>query len=444
MHTLLVNGGHVALALIGLWLVYYAERANLAPRAYWGLIGGFSAVAALLLFLVTFPVWIFGDFRVAYYVAGQLAWRGPGEAEGLYAHGNGRVLFVNMPIFSYLFAPFGLVHLKIAMAGVTALNIGAALACWRIIVWLYNFTRRESTFALLAIAMFGPLLYNMREGNTSVFVLLLLLLMLVALRLKRGVAAGVLIAFAVFLKPSLALVAGYFALRGQWRVVAGGLATAIGVTALSVLIFGFDLHVTWYEKSIEPFLHAPVIAAHSVETITAFVARIGMPFQEAVGLWTIVELTPEQENIALTAKLVLLAAIAFAIWRSGRITSPTRDDMEAEIYILFILACLITTTTWAHYYVWMLPAFAYAYTRLKTTAAFAKLRIPLIVSFVLSTPVVFVSQQMEQGAFGPFWNVASSHLLFGGLSLIFILAAMRADFGGAGQSAPPQPAANRA
>lgn len=59
MHTLLVNGGHVVLALIGIWLVYYAERAKLTPRVYWGLIGGFSAIAAFLLFLVTFPVWIF-------------------------------------------------------------------------------------------------------------------------------------------------------------------------------------------------------------------------------------------------------------------------------------------------------------------------------------------------------------------------------------------------
>ena len=108
---------------------------------------------------------------------------------------------------------------------------------------------------------------------------------------------------------------------------------------------------------------------------------------------------------------------------------PTRDDIEAEIYILFMLACMLTATTWAHYYVWALPAFAYAYTRIKTTETFAKLRIPLAVSFVLATPVVFVSQQMEQGAFGPFWNIASSHLLFAGLLLIAILAAMRADFG---------------
>ena len=429
MHTLLVNGGHVVLALIGIWLIYYAERAKLAPRAYWGLIGGFSAIAAFLLFLVTFPEWIFGDFRTGYYLAGQIALRGPAEAEALYVHEYQRLLFVNMPIFSYLFAPFGLLPLKIAAAAITALNIAAALVCWRIIVQLNDFGRRESAFALLAFATFGPLLYNIREGNTSIFVLLLLLLMLVALRQNRGLAAGVLIAFAVFLKPSLALVAGYFALRGQWRVVASGAATAIGVTALSVLIFGLDLHFTWYELSIEPFLGTPVIAAHSVETITAFVARVGMPFQEAVGQWTLAEITTSQANIALAAKLILLAAILFTIVRSGRAFVPTRDDIEAEIYILFMLACMLTATTWAHYYVWALPAFAYAYTRIKTTETFAKLRIPLAVSFVLATPVVFVSQQMEQGAFGPFWNIASSHLLFAGLLLIAILAAMRADFG---------------
>ena len=35
----------------------------------------------------------------------------------------------------------------------------------------------------------------------------------------------------------------------------------------------------------------------------------------------------------------------------------------------------------------------------------------------------------KDSPFGPFWNIASSHLLFAGLLLIAILAAMRADFG---------------
>lgn len=437
MHTLLVNGGHLVLALIGIWLIHYAERAKFSPRAYWGLIGGFSAIAASLLFLVTFPVWIFGDFRTGYYLAGQIAWRGPAEADALYVHEFQRLLFVNMPIFSYLFAPLALVPLKIAAALMTALNVAAALASWRLIVQLNQFDRRESAFALVAFAMFGPLLYNIREGNTSIFVLLLLLLMIVALRRNLDIRAGVLVAFAVFLKPSLALVAGYFVLRGRWRVVAGGLATALGVTALSITIFGFDVHLTWYRSSIEPYLGAPIIAAHSVQTITAFITRVGMPFQEAVGQWVQVEPTDTQRHIALAVKLVLLGAIAFAVLHSRRIVSVRQEDIEAEVFILIVLACMITATTWAHYYIWALPAFAYAYTRIKTTASFAQLRIPLAMSFVLAMPVVFVSPQMEQGAFGPFWNVASSHLLFGGLLLIAILAAMRADFGHARKITAP-------
>ena len=46
----------------------------------------------------------------------------------------------------------------------------------------------------------------------------------------------------------------------RWMVVAGGAAVIAGSILLSLLIFGWDMHVLWYETTIAPYASSTVSA----------------------------------------------------------------------------------------------------------------------------------------------------------------------------------------
>lgn len=150
-----------------------------------------------------------------------------------------------------------------------------------------------------------------------------------------------------------------------------------------------------------------------------------MHADEAISNWTPFILTHAQKLVITTISGLIAAGVGVAILASKRVFTVTKEDIEIELLIVLCLVCMVTMTTWTHYYVWMISGFAYALKRTGGNEFGQPIRWALAASFALSAPIVFLSDQISSGSFGPFWNIVCSHVLFGSILLIAILSKLR-------------------
>lgn len=416
MQALLWNGGHFAVVLMAFGLVILMDR-RAPDRLFWPGIALLAAVLAAVGFEMSDPPVRFEDFRSAYWEAGAAIWKGLDKFGEVYARGTDG--FVNIPVVALLFAPFGLLDERAASVAFTLIGILAVAASWLALSRHYELSRRDAAILAVTFAVFGPMLYSLREGNLSHFLLFGLCGALACLTSGRHVAAGLLLGAVAVLKPSLGLIGVYFLLRGQWRVVAGGAAVCIGAALLSLLIFGWEINLLWYEQAVAPFAAGPV-PGFNAQSLPAFVARYetGLPglrdwdahtLSATGGIWA--------AGLAGLVGLLFLAACLRKGWRP-----PSQNVIELELLLVIAVSCVVSSLSWSHYYVWLLPAFVWAWKQADTGAA---TRWALAAAFVLCLPLEFLSYSMGEGRFAPLTNILTSHLLAGGLILFGILLRAR-------------------
>src|SRR5262249_30085892 len=128
----------------------------------------------------------------------------------------------NIPIVAYLFAVLGLLPLKVSAVVFTLARLGRVLASWRLLITLADIHRFKAALLFLLFAVNGPLLYSLKEGNTSHVLLLPLVGTLVLLRGRRDTAAGIVLGAVTLIKIQLVLLLGLLLLRGRWRAAITG------------------------------------------------------------------------------------------------------------------------------------------------------------------------------------------------------------------------------
>lgn len=424
MHSLMINGVHFAGALLGFFLIFRLAASERYSRLMWPVALVLGAIMTVFVFVSTLPSpeFIFWDFVECYWLAGKLIWDGPQALAG--AYNSDSLVFVNLPIVAYLFAPFGLMSPMTGAIVFTLVGVPVVGLLWRLLVKMYGLDNRDSALLFFALCVFGPLLYSFKVGNTSHFVLALILGGMMLVRSGKGFAAGALFGVAAVIKPALLLIGVLYFLRGRWSVVAGGAAVIAGSIALSLLIFGWDMHVLWYDTTIAPYASSTV-SAYGNQTLQGLVARfeVGGPAGHDYDPYVLSE---TGRMVAQGLALLLVLGAVFAAWYSRRLVRPTSDDIELELLIAVTLAIVVSTVSWVHYYVWILPAFLALWVRTQRSEPLAWMRWPLIASFVLLMGIAFVSHSMTVGRFGPFANLVASHWLWGALIVLAMLALLRA------------------
>jgi hypothetical protein len=99
-------------------------------------------------------------------------------------------------------------------------------------------------FVGLAIT-FYPFMRSWRLGQTQTFLILLFATSVYCLISDRKVLAGVGIGLICAIKPPLALLAVWGALRRQWLFVAGMVGTGIFILLLSIVFYGWHNHIDY-------------------------------------------------------------------------------------------------------------------------------------------------------------------------------------------------------
>ncbi len=426
MNSLIVNSLHLVLAAVGVFAIVFAARTPRFDRLFWPLVFGLSGAIGVFTLLIVPPPYWFWDFKIAYWPAGEAVWRDRGALIEIFERGvHG---FVNLPILAYLFAPFGLLPANAAGVLYSLIGVGAVIVSWRLMTRMFALDRRGSALLLFSLAAFGPLSYSLRDANSSHILLATLLLGLSAIRSGREGLGGVLFGLTAALKPPLLILGVLYALRGRWKVVAGGLAVCVSLVLASLAVFGWDVHQSWYESTIAPFAGHPV-AAYNAQSIASFIARIELGLPGLID-WEPTTLSPTGKGAVYISSALLLLLCVAACWRAR----PSPAQLEIEVFIAVTLVCLVSTLAWSHYFVWLAPAFVVL---LRGRENFDAWQWAVLAALVLAAPIEFISPWMENGAYGPFSNLLTSHLTIAALIVLIALARLRyRSIAGAKRDAP--------
>jgi len=303
----------------------------------------------------------FPDFRIAYYPAGFDALHGLPLSPLIASGVSG---FVNLPIVAYLFAPLALLPWQVAAAGAFPFLGLVAITC--ALLLLVRLTRLGAGASMLMVLLFafnGPLIYSLKLGNTSHFVLLALVGALCLIRAERFVAAGVLLGLAALIKLPLLLFGVYLVARRAWTGVAGFVAVLLIAAALSLLAFGVALHWQWLDVAIVQF-NSRVLGAFNVQSIPAMLVRLRDPAPPLFD-WAPLDPTWAERIITKLVQVVFAVIAGWGLWRSAEPRRGQHRDerkiapAELQFLVVLVLALVLSPMSWSHYYCWLLIPAAY-------------------------------------------------------------------------------------
>lgn len=408
---LVAAGGAAALLLA-------RERGRVLPGGAWLPLLLAAAVAPLLwLYSEPRPHQLFEDLRVAYLGAAQAIFDDP---VGLYrSHNHG---FVNIPIVALPFVPLaaagGAAPWLFTLAGLAAAG-WAAFALSR----LGSVGRPTAPWIPALFLLCGPLYNSLREGNTTHLLLALLVLALLCLERGREATAGALLGICGVVKLPLFLLGAPLLLRGRARAALAMAAAATGCALLSVALFGWEAHTTWWNEILRPSSGKP-LGAFNVQSLDGMWVRLLTGPRHLRDWQPIAEPGGAFFALRYAASLALLAATLFWLGRAGAPRSPRA--LRHELVITLALAMLLSPISWSHYALWLLiPLALFATGDLPRPTGLAAALLGIAALAVLA-PVQLVPP-------GPGWlreawaRVFVSHAALGTLLLWGLLVAARAQ-----------------
>lgn len=355
----------------------------------------------------------FGDFFVAYYPAGHLILQNTSD---LYS--THRLGFVNIPIIALLFTPFTSFNRSIAIILFTILGILTILITYYFLIRLTKVSGWKKIALLGLFVINGPLYHSIWYGNLTHFVLLVLLLVFFCLKKKREFWLGILLVIAALIKIPLFLLGIYFATRRNWRVVAGFGAALLAIVGASLLLFGVELHLTWYHQCILPFA-GKVMASFNVQSLDSFLARLAYSSYK----WWPIDIDWRFKVIRYALLSLLVGTTVWVGWRSQ--PPQTLEVENLEFSIILCLALLISPISWTHYYLFLLLPFS-LYLGNKLAVPQGRLWSSLVVTSILLTSLPVINAAPANPTLNFLYSrLLLSHYFLGGVLFLGILLAAR-------------------
>jgi alpha-1,2-mannosyltransferase len=286
----------------------------------------------------------FEDFRVMFRASAALVeGRSPYEVAAM-REAPFAAHYKYPPLFAALIEPLRPLGFRRAARVWLAFLEACYAAALVILVRSFGLRFRSPAFYAAAITalVFQPSLDSLGGGQLDALLLLLLAAAWASLAAGRETPAGAPIALAAMLKVYPGLLAAHLVVRRRWRALATGLASAIALLALSVLLAGWEAH----QEFVTGVLPANAGGTAWVEnqSLFGFFARFFV--DGAVG-------GPGKETRAPAA--ALLAAVAGAALLALTLLAGAATRDEAALFGALIAAVLMALpVAWIHYEVILL------------------------------------------------------------------------------------------
>ena len=404
---------------VGLAALYFVLPNAVRERRAWRVL--YWAVCGLVLIALDAYIGVPGgmtDFRKAQYRAGAFLLSNPE-----YAYDDVCGSYAYLPLSGLLFVPFGVFPRETAYVLYTMVGRLTVLAAT---YWLVTYSRARDWklwLLLFLIAFNGPLDRILWLGNNTHFVLLLLLGAMYSLQARRPILAGVLFGLAPLLKLSMLLLGVYFVLRRNWRVFFAWGATLATCILLSLIMFGYDLHVRWIDTCILQF-QGGAIPAFRAQSIDGILAKYWLP-DTNVNDWTAVPVDATFRFLHYVGVLLVMLPAALAALSSRLRTEPGTTHLEVSLFIC--AAILISPISWSHYFLFLLlPIAFYAGDRFPLRTRVPLLGRTLTAAFVVAVVLFSLPEELSVTHYRTQESELSrwllSHYFFGGvLFYLFLL-----------------------
>jgi len=304
----------------------------------------------------------------------------------------------------------------------TVLGLGAVVAAFAGMTLLAALRGWQRTALAALFVANGPLYNSLREGNLTHFILGLLVIAIWCLDTRRDGWLGGILAVVGLLKPPLFLLAVPFLLRRKPRfAMAFGVTLAV-VAVVSLAAFGIDPHVTWYERTVEPFTRHP-LGAFNVQSVDGFLARLLAGAAHLTSWRPIEEFGTGFLAARIGTALVLAGATAWVFRASRPAVGP--DGLRLEFATMLSLALVIGPISWTHYYLLLLlPAALFLGGRLALPAG-RRWSAAMWAGIALISPPVVVPNTAYP-VLGPVVaRLLMSNYFFGGVLLLGVFLAAR-------------------
>jgi hypothetical protein len=226
-----------------------------------------AAAAAILSIVLATSLYAFYpgamDFRM-FYSAAEMVRAGKGHQlydvaaqrafQAKYTPYPGLV-FNHPPVTALLYVPLTFTSLR---TGYLLWSVGnmLALACFAMLLRAPGGLLSRPAHLYALALLFGPALFTLIQGQTSILVLLANAAALALLRKRKPFPAGIVLSLAL-IKPQLALpMFAIAALQRKWRIVAGWLIGAIAFLTASIAISGWKV-LTEYPQFLRAMERLP-------------------------------------------------------------------------------------------------------------------------------------------------------------------------------------------
>ncbi len=192
---------------------------------------------------------------------------------------------------------------------------------------------------IVLLTNYQPLYDTVAYGQTDVILLFCFTVVLWALRVRRDIWAGVVIAVLTMLKIYPVLLLVFFVIKRRWWALAGFVVGMIVCNAISIAVIGWDIHVQ-YVLSVLPSVGGTTSWVEN-QTIAGFVTR----FFDAPFVMLRFPLK-SIERLATLLSGLLSALVCVAALRD----MPEDESGFALQYAMFVLLMVVAIpVAWMHY-----------------------------------------------------------------------------------------------
>ena len=236
-----------------------------------------------------------------------------------------------------------------------------SLSALAVSVWLIarELKLHFSAWAILPLVglllMCGPLQQQINQGQLNLVLLLLITGTWVADRRGWPIVAGTLLGAAAAIKLFPAFLFLYFLVRGKWKSLAAGVASALAFTAITAGVLGTAAYQGYIQEALPRVSLFRDWWANC--SLTGFWCKLfNAPSHHVVELWS----SPWLARGGIVISCLLVTAVRVQLIRKAH----SKADTDLAFGLTIVVMLLVSPITWDHYFLLLLPTIAILWTRI--------------------------------------------------------------------------------
>ncbi len=247
--------------------------------------------------------------------------------------------------------------------------------------------RASSAIGLISLLLLcHPLWEQCRLGQLSLILLFLVTASWAAERSGRPLLSGVLLGTAASIKLFPAFLFLYFALRANWKVVIAGTVAILGLTAVTIIVLGFNCYRDYFLNVLPEIQWFRV--GWNNDSVWGFWSRLFDPAPERARVRSLTDPLFYSPFLAKMLSLFMSAAlIGIVAWNVRRDATGQRSDLTYATAVIGML--LISPVCWNHYLLILLVPLAIIWIELPSSMCARALFLLILTAFWIGYPVVW-------------------------------------------------------